>query len=223
MRHLVVILILLILSISCKENNADAEVATREPGSAPVQTTKNKSHFDVFYETENVRLYGDTTIDKEKIVLVSLKFEPYIGFEDFRVPAVDHNKRAGLDLKSNKHAPMFRTRLREGYASDTANFAGHYTFVYWGCGSPCQSSLLIDRKTGKIYDAPEANLGYDFRSTSRMMIVNRPDSGGFYNDCIYCKPIIYIFDEATKKFTERRKGWDQGTNEQSDQGVKTLR
>ncbi len=150
-------------------------------------------------------MYGDTTIDKDKISYASIKFEPYIGFYEFKVISVDHKKYAELDLKSNKYANNFRTRLKEGYSSDSANFAGHYSFVYWGCGSPCQSSLVIDRKTGKIYDSPGATLGYDFRVNSKMLIVNPPDTSGFYDDCFHCKPLIYIFDEQTKSFNERKR------------------
>jgi len=159
---------------------------------------------DIILETENFKLYGDTTIEKDKISYASFRFEPYISFNDFPVGLIDNRKYAELDIKSNKGANYFQTRLREGYRADTANFAGHYTFVFWGCGSPCQSSMLIDRKTGKIYNAPEASLGYDFRVNSRMLIVNPPDSNGFYDDCAYCKPIIYIFDERTKTFKEKQ-------------------
>lgn len=169
------------------------------------QTKNTRPTIDLIHETENLKLYGDTTIDKDKISYALIKFEPYIGFEDYKVNSVDHKKYAELDLKSNKYASNFRTRLKEGYSSDTANFAGHYSFVYWGCGSPCQSSLVIDRKTGKIYDSPSASLGYDFRVDSRMLIVNPPDTSGFYFDCSYCKPIIYIFDEQTKTFIEQQR------------------
>lgn len=168
------------------------------------ETHKRQATIDIIYETENFKLYGDTTIAKDKISHALIKFESYIGFGDFKVGAVDHKKYAELDLKSNKNAGNFQTRLKDGYSADTANFAGHYTFVYWGCGSPCQSSLLIDRKTGKIYDSPGASLGYDFKVDSRMLIVNPPDTTGFYYDCSYCKPIIYVFDEQTKTFNERK-------------------
>jgi hypothetical protein len=168
------------------------------------QEQKDKRVIDVIYDSGNIRITGDTTIDKAKILYASLKFEPYISFEDFKVTNIDNKSKAKLDLSSNEGARNFRTRLREAYEADTSNFAGHYTFVSWGCGSPCQSSLLIDRQTGKIYDSPGASLGYDYRADSRMLLTNLPDSSGFYDDCIYCKPIIYLFDEKTKTFTEKK-------------------
>ena len=157
---------------------------------------------NIIQEAENFKLQGDSSIEKEQITNVSLKFEPHISFNDFKVALIDNRKYAKLDIKSNKGANYFRTILREGYNADTANFAGHYTLVFWGCGSPCQSSMLIDRKTGNIYNAPDASLGYGFRVNSSMLIVNPPDSNNFYEDCIYCKPMIYVFDERTKTFNE---------------------
>lgn len=209
MKTTIAILTFTVLTFSCKDNGKTVTTENTqiiEQDSLTVtQSQKTPLTIDLIYETENLKLYGDTTIDKEKISYASIKFEPYISFDDFKVSSVDHKKYAHLDLKSNKDAVDFGTRLKEGYSSDTANFAGHYSFVYWGCGSPCQSSSVIDRKTGKIYDSPGASLGYDFRVDSRMLIVNPPNTSGFYDDCSYCKPIIYIFDEQTKTFNERQR------------------
>jgi hypothetical protein len=208
-KKVICILPLIFLTLSCKDNNKS--VTTREVQSVKLNSFKNTENkksrpiSDLIYESENLKLYGDTTIKKDKISYASIKFEPHIGFDDFKVKTIDHRKYADLNLKSNKDANNFRTRLREGYSADTANFGGHYTFVYWGCGSACQSSLLIDRKTGKIYESPGASLGYGFRVDSRMLIVNPPDTNNFYDDCFYCKPIIYIFDEQTKTFKERQR------------------
>ena len=54
-------------------------------------------------------------------------------------------KPAPLKLKGNKLAEQFRTTIRDTYYSKKEmvewhgatglNFAGHYCFVYWGCGS----------------------------------------------------------------------------------------
>lgn len=158
--------------------------------------------FDTIYKSENIIIYGDSTIDKNKINYSSIKFEPYISFNDF--PVIKHLiiKNIHLDLKSLKGANEFKTRLKEAFKADTINFAGHYTLVFWGCGSPCKISMIIDRLTGKIYESPTSSLGYEFKSDSRMLIVNPPNENGFYDDCIYCKPIVYVFDEKNKKFDE---------------------
>lgn len=203
------ILTLILLMLSCQDNgksvaNDNKQIIEEQDSLANAQAKKSQPTIDLIHETENVKLYGDPSIDKDKISYASLRFEPYIGFGDFKVDAVDNKKYAALDFKSNKGAANFQTRIREGYSADTANFAGHYSFVYWGCGSPCLNSVLIDRKTGKIYDSPGASLGYEFHVDSRMLITNPPDTSGFYEDCFYCKPIIYIFDEQTKTFNERQ-------------------
>jgi hypothetical protein len=207
MKAVIYILAISILTLSCNNNNENVKTITSISDSLKTinyQEKKDKRVIDLIYESENIRITGDTTIDKEKILYASLKFEPYISFDDFKIINIDNKSKAKLDLSSNKNARNFRTRLKEAYETDTSNFAGHYTFVSWGCGSPCQSSLLIDRQTGKIYDSPEASLGYDYRTDSRMLLTNLPDSSGFYDDCIYCKPIIFLFDEKTKTFTEKK-------------------
>lgn len=206
MRTAVVLLSLIILGLSCKDNNNPVKTQERRKTDGGLMENKSQKiepEIGIILETENIKLYGDTTINKSKISYAVIKFEPYICFEYFKVSKVDNKKYAALDLKSNQNANKFRTRLKEAYDADTANFAGHYSFVYWGCGSPCQSSLVIDRTTGKIYDAPVSSLGYDFRVDSRMLIINPPDTNGFYGECIYCKPVIYIFEERTKTFKER--------------------
>tara|TARA_R110002050_G_scaffold69210_3_gene149772 strand:+ start:1997 stop:2629 length:633 start_codon:yes stop_codon:yes gene_type:complete len=207
MKTAIAILTLTFFTFSCKDKeNSSSTKSEQIIGLDSLTNTETKASqptIDLIYETGNLKLFGDTTIEEAKISSASIKFEPYIGFNDFSVAAIDHKKYAELDLKSNRVANSYRTRLREGYKSDTANFGGHYTFIYFGCGSPCQGSLLIDRKTGKVYDSPGASGGYDYQVDSRMLIVNPPDTNGFYHDCPYCKPIIYIFNEQTKSFEER--------------------
>jgi hypothetical protein len=158
---------------------------------------------DLIWSSEIVKIFGDTAIDRNKIYWVDVKFEPYITFDDFPQDSVNDYTKASLNWDSNRLAYNFRTRIKNGYSSGFANFGGFYTLTYWGCGSPCQAGVLIDRRTGDIYDLPPAALGYDFRAGSRMLIVNKPDSLGFYADCIYCKPEIHIWDEELKLFTQK--------------------
>ncbi|MBF6640298.1 hypothetical protein IVB69_02275 [Flavobacterium sp. J49] len=128
-----------------------------------------------------------------------IKFEPSFSFSDFKVKV--EKAKVKPDLRSHELGRKFRTRIKEEYENTESLFAGHYTLATWGCGSPCQMSVLIDRRTGKIYDAPTSSLGYKFQKDSRMLIVNPPDSLGYYiKDCPYCKPEIYILNEKTKKF-----------------------
>lgn len=150
----------------------------------------------------SVIIYGDTTIQKDKIRKVLIKFEPYITFDYFKVSV--ENIKAKLDLSSHELGMQFRTAIRENYNDSENLFAGHYTFATWGCGSPCQMNVLIDRRTGKIYDAPDSSVGSEFKKDSRMLIINPPEETNyFYNSCSYCKPEIYILNEITKKLEKK--------------------
>nr|WP_315145171.1 hypothetical protein [uncultured Flavobacterium sp.] len=190
-----VFLFIAFMSFSCQKKE-------QKETKKKTEVTKSNSLFDTIYKSENIVIYGDSTVDKNKINYSSIKFEPYISFNDF--PAIKHSisKNISLDFKSLKEANEYRTRLKEAFKTDPINFAGHYTFVFWGCGSPCKISMIIDRLTGKIYESPTSSLGYEFKSDSRMLIVNPPNEKGFNDDCIYCKPIIYVFDEKNKTFDQ---------------------
>jgi hypothetical protein len=149
--------------------------------------------------------YDTSTSRKSKTEEVTdlIKFEPHISFSDFKVDV--ENANAKPDLNSHKLGQKFRSAISEEYKNDKSLFAGHYSLAYWGCGSPCQMSVIVDKRNGKIYDSPTASLGYKFQKNSRMLIVNPPDSlGYYYKDCAYCKPEIYILNEATKKFEKQK-------------------
>lgn len=158
---------------------------------------------DTVYITENARVFATKKVSLDDIKEVQIRFTPYISFEDYKVEIIDNSKLASLDLSSHKYGRMFRTNLREAYKEEQANFGGHYTLATWGCGSPCQQSLLIDRYTGKIYDTPTSNVGVDFRHNSKMLIVNPPEEDGYYWDCPFCIPEIYVFNEKTKEFVKQ--------------------
>jgi len=57
------------------------------------------------------------------------------------------------------------------------NFAGHYVFVEWSCGTNCQQSAVVDAITGRVYPGPEGTHGYSFKTDSRLLITNPPGSG----------------------------------------------
>lgn len=166
-----------------------------------------KTEYDTIYSSDLVHVIGNPLIKSNDILHTSLKFVSYIDFDDYPV-AVDNTIKAKLDLSSHQYGRMYRTNLREAYKESEANFAGHYTLATWGCGSPCQQSLLIDRHTGKIYDAPTSSLSVNCKANSRMLLVNPPDDSGFYDDCLYCIPEIYIFNERDKKFYRKKGMYD---------------
>lgn len=206
MKNYVYLLSLLVLLLSCNDNTKFISPTSLDSDTIkPVEKaiTKKVVFDDEIYNEDGIIIYGDTTIDMSKISYIARKFEPYISFSDFKVE-IDKGKKAALDLNSNELGQQYRTMIRKDYKDAETLFAGHYTFSAWGCGSPCQMSVLIDNRTGKIYDAPMASKGYDYKANSRMLIVNPPDSLGYYDNCSYCIPEIYILDEKTKKFEQKK-------------------
>jgi hypothetical protein len=78
------------------------------------------------------------------------------------VPFPNFGSYPAYDLYGGRPAPIrartrrdrqFRTRLREGAAAGP-NFAGHYTVVFWGCGTGCAQLAVVDAKTGLVYWPP---------------------------------------------------------------------
>jgi hypothetical protein len=93
-------------------------------------------------------------------------------FADYPAGAVFRGTPAAPDFKRRPDAERFGTFLREG-ARRGPNFAGHLRVVEWSCGASCQSWMIVDARTGRIYDSPEPGVfGLDFQLTSRLLVVN---------------------------------------------------
>jgi hypothetical protein len=104
-------------------------------------------------------------------------------FEDYPVKESWQGMRTPLNLTTRSER-MFRTRLTNA-AKETPNFAGHYRFATWGCGSECISGAVIDLQAGTVLSPPLAtrvahfsvcqsayeNSGVDYRLDSRLIIV----------------------------------------------------
>jgi hypothetical protein len=74
------------------------------------------------------------------------KFENYSTTERFQGKVHPAILATPLDRK-------FRTVIREGVA-EGVNFAGHYILVDWGCGTGCNQFVIVNAKTGTVYDPP---------------------------------------------------------------------
>lgn len=79
------------------------------------------------------------------------KFDDYTVTETWQGPAVP------VQLTSHSEH-LFRTQLREA-AQKPPDFAGHYRFAIWGCGTQCVGGALIDLATGKVFQPPLALKG----------------------------------------------------------------
>jgi hypothetical protein len=77
-----------------------------------------------------------------------------------------------LDAASlSRYEEGVRDRILEG-ANGAMSFAGECVVVEWGCGTGCQSGVVINLRDGSIHDLPVAEQGYEYRKDSRLLIVN---------------------------------------------------
>lgn len=108
------------------------------------------------------------------------------GFQSFPATEVWKGPPAPVRLKSSEER-MFRTNLRKA-SKLPPNFAGHYRFTTWGCGTRCLAGAVIDLRTGTVFPPPLAGKAageehwifcaerdnehtVDYRRDSRLMIV----------------------------------------------------
>lgn len=71
-------------------------------------------------------------------------FQHYQAVADFKsVPA----KPVLITPRSHANRTQIRTQAANG-----PNFAGHFTLAKWGCGSPCLAFVIIDARSGTVYD-----------------------------------------------------------------------
>ncbi len=136
----------------------------------------------IIHEKDSSKYLGYELIDgKDSIFVIAKnldfeKFELYekidstITFEKYKVP-IYKGKLKSPDFSSLPGSKRFITRITEG-CKEGVNFAGKYTLITWGCGSPCQSGVIVDRTNGKIYGDYSTAYGSEFRKDSKLIILN---------------------------------------------------
>lgn len=104
-----------------------------------------------------------------------------VGRAEERVPryadypaAIYTGPAAPVQLDTDLKRAMM-TRLRKG-SQAPPNFAGSYRIVTWGSGTNTQNGLVVDRRTGKVYEFPEdpADLelfNLQHRANSRLIVM----------------------------------------------------
>jgi hypothetical protein len=117
-----------------------------------------------------------TKIDTSKKV----KFTMPIEYDKFIVDSFI-GKKITIDYSINKTARRFRSAIKWSIDKFAANFGGHYNLARWGCGTTCINGAITNLKTGKVYDLPPATIDYDFRNNSILLVINPPDSTGYYD------------------------------------------
>jgi hypothetical protein len=101
---------------------------------------------------------------------VSNQLSPKYDFENFKVTLFE-GTLAEPDFNTAPGAKQFISRISEA-CKNGINFAGKYTLVIWGCGTSCQSGVVVDRTNGKIYEGYYSSLGSEFKKDSHMIIIN---------------------------------------------------
>lgn len=95
-------------------------------------------------------------------------------FEAHPVDPSSLGEPAPVDLSSHPRARRFRTVLSRG-AAEGPNFAGHYTVVSWGCGTMCQEFMIVDARTGRVFDGRTTALGIEYQLESDLLVINPPE------------------------------------------------
>ncbi len=130
-------------------------------------TSKHKDFYIIATDEENAILAKEKDQDNLEVYK---KFSLTSSFKDYKVDVYE-GKLADPDFETNPEAKMFITRIKEG-CKEGINFAGHYTLIYWGCGTSCQYGVVVNRKTGEIIDGYQSSLGSEFRKNSKLIIFN---------------------------------------------------
>ena len=127
------------------------------------------------------------------------KFETQHRFKDYQLE-VYKGKLKDPDFTTNPEAKMFKTRITDG-CKEGINFAGHYTLIYWGCGTECQIGVIVDRKTGKIYDGYQTSLGAKFQADSKLIIRNfyLADDNGYFRLNHYANISVELWENNVLK------------------------
>lgn len=94
-------------------------------------------------------------------------------FEDFPAVTTPVDDLVSPILMPGSPFWEFHTAIREGSKENGVNFDGAFTLVSWGCGTECQSGVIVDRTDGKIYGyLPVTSAGYSTTADSSLLIVN---------------------------------------------------
>jgi hypothetical protein len=179
----ILIILLFFVFISCEQ------VGTKDNETNTIGATNNLSKSDTIYKDDKTII-----IKTKKSVDTLIKFYSNINDSLYVVKPEKIILNTKLDFTHYEYKKMFITATKEGVAEEGVNFAGHFCFVYWGCGSPCKLSAVVDMKTGKAYNGINSEIGYEFKKDSKLLIVNPPDSTGWYNkNEIWQHPSQYIW------------------------------
>jgi hypothetical protein len=134
-------------------------------------------------------------------------------FADYRV-RISKARPKPIRFGNNRDARMFRTRLREAHRGGV-NFAGHFIFTSWGCGTGCQMGAIITTRMGVVYFPKElAGIGFgvdgapvsddpmQYRKSSKLFILDGYAGNGKANGVTY---LIWQGNQFKQVRFDRRK------------------
>jgi hypothetical protein len=71
-------------------------------------------------------------------------------YEDYTAPTT-YDGKARVPILATPLDWKYQTTIRNA-VDKGVNFAGHFALAMWGCGSGCQEFVIVDLKTGAVYD-----------------------------------------------------------------------
>jgi len=156
-----------------------------------------QSKGDTLFSNEYVSFFGDLENEPE----IFIKFNQRYKFEDFPIDIFE-GELSKPDFSTDIDAKRFVTRITEGSKS-RPNFAGKLNFINWGCGTNCQSGVILNSETGEIFDGIVTSWDFKSKPNSKLLIAEY----GFFEDkenewlpfCSYCISKYYVWDFEKNK------------------------
>ena len=107
-------------------------------------------------------------------------------------PVTETFQGPNAPIKLSPDARNFKTRLQD--AAKQSPLAGHYIVTYWGCGTGCRDTWIVDAKTGKASSLPFTIVSFpgddpkaealQYQVDSKLLIIrghlNEAEKGGTY-------------------------------------------
>lgn len=160
-RTLALVIVLLIIGLfaalkfgisdeSSKDVSSSMKIATTTLSKSPAQTTTTTTPVVKKDNEASTPTFSDYPTEDEILATTTV--------------VIDYSTYP----EAKEYITEFSNTLLEG-----VNFAGLYTVVSWGCGSNCQLSAVVNRKTGTIINyGLLSEYGLAFEKDSRLLVVN---------------------------------------------------
>lgn len=102
---------------------------------------------------------------------LSLNAQETPSFDSYLVQINEDARLTSVDYSLINEAAFFETRLTE-MSARPANIGGHYFLAEMGCGTMCQTALLVNLETGSAIAQTTFSLGSCYQPNSNLLILN---------------------------------------------------